>query len=159
MPLQESFFEKITVINRRDMVYAPDSSKSLEIYEACISIVTKFLREERRGGAKEFCITSDLNVDLGMMCTDEKDIPGAGRYVMFLVLARVRQRSWCLQEIDVVRDYERLRLRGHFHVVRVRKSQRTCFYAQTFEPRCSENMLDVCCVHTSYGEYIAMVKT
>ena len=52
-----------------------------------------------------------------------------------LVLARVRQRSWRLQEIDVVRNYERIQLQGHFHVVQVRKSERKCFYAQTFEPR------------------------
>ena len=55
-------------------VYAADSSKSLEMYETCISNVVKVLREGRRGGAKDFYITSDLNVELGMMRTDEKDI-------------------------------------------------------------------------------------
>ena len=34
----------------------------------------KVLREGRRGGAKDFYITGDLNVELGMMCTDENDI-------------------------------------------------------------------------------------
>ena len=48
--------------------------KSLEMYETCISSVVKVLREGRRGRAKDFCITSDLNVELGLMCTDEKDI-------------------------------------------------------------------------------------
>ena len=55
-------------------VYAADSSKSLEMYETCISSVVKVLREGRRGGAKDFYITGDLNVELGMMRTDEKDI-------------------------------------------------------------------------------------
>ena len=57
-------------------VYAPDSSesKSLEMYEACISSVVQVLRDGRRGGTKDFYITSDLNVELGMMRTDEKDI-------------------------------------------------------------------------------------
>ena len=44
------------------------------MYEACISSVIKVLREGRWGGATEFCITGDLNVELGMMCTDENDI-------------------------------------------------------------------------------------
>ena len=52
---------------------APDSSKSLETYEACISSVTKVLREGRQGGAKDFHISRDPNVELGVMSTDEKD--------------------------------------------------------------------------------------
>ena len=55
-------------------VYAPDSRNSLEMYETCISSVVKVLREGRRRGAKDFNITGDLNVELGLMCTDEKDI-------------------------------------------------------------------------------------
>ena len=54
-------------------VYAPDAGKDLEQYEACISSVLKVLREGRRGGAKKFFIAGDLNVELGMMCTDESD--------------------------------------------------------------------------------------
>ena len=46
----------------------------LEMYEACTSSIVKVLREGRRGGEKDFHITGDLNVELGMMCTDEKDI-------------------------------------------------------------------------------------
>ena len=42
--------------------------------QAKVSSVTKVLREGRRGGAKDFYITSDLNVELGVMCTDEEDI-------------------------------------------------------------------------------------
>ena len=34
----------------------------------------KVLREGRRGGAKDFYITGDLNVEWGFMCTDAKDI-------------------------------------------------------------------------------------
>ena len=52
---------------------APDSSKSLETYEACISSVTKVLREGRQSGAKDFHISRDPNVELGVMGTDEKD--------------------------------------------------------------------------------------
>ena len=55
-------------------VYALDSDKDLEQYEACISTVLNVLREGRRGGAKKFYISGDLNVELGMMCTDEDDI-------------------------------------------------------------------------------------
>ena len=52
---------------------APDSSKSLETYEAFISSVTKVLREGRQGGAKDFHISRDPNVELGVMSTNEKD--------------------------------------------------------------------------------------
>ena len=55
-------------------VCAPDSDKSLEMYEAYISGVVGVLREGRRGGAKDFYKTGDLNVELGMICTDENDI-------------------------------------------------------------------------------------
>ena len=39
-----------------------------------MSSVIKVLREGRRGGAKDFYITGGFNVELGLMCTDEKDI-------------------------------------------------------------------------------------
>ena len=54
-------------------VYAPDSKKSLEMHEECISCVVKILREGRKGGARDFYITCDFNVELGLMCTDEND--------------------------------------------------------------------------------------
>ena len=54
-------------------VYAPDSKKSLEMYEECVSSVVKVLREGRRGGSKDFYITGDFNVELCLMCTDEND--------------------------------------------------------------------------------------
>ena len=54
-------------------VYAPDTEKSLEMYEECISSVVKVLREGRKGGARDFYITVDFNVELCLMCTDEND--------------------------------------------------------------------------------------
>ena len=54
--------------------YAPDSSKSSDMYEICMSSVVKVLREGRQGGAKGFHITGHLNVEMGMMCTDENDV-------------------------------------------------------------------------------------
>ena len=41
--------------------------------EECISSVVEVLRESRKGGARDFCITGDFNVELGLMCTDEND--------------------------------------------------------------------------------------
>ena len=83
------------------VVYAPDSSKSLEMYETCTSNVVKVLREERRGGAKDFYIAGDLDVELVLMCTDENDIEElTGIYGP--LLAGGQQGSWWLQEIDVV---------------------------------------------------------
>ena len=42
-------------------VYAPVSSKDMDLYEACVSSVLRVLREGRRGGAKKFYITGDVN--------------------------------------------------------------------------------------------------
>ena len=53
-------------------VYALDSKKSLEMHEECVSSVVKFLREGRKSGARDLHITGDINVELGLMCTDEK---------------------------------------------------------------------------------------
>ena len=52
-------------------VNAPDSKKSLEMFEECIASVVKVLREGRESGAKNFCIAGDINVEMGLMCTDE----------------------------------------------------------------------------------------
>ena len=54
--------------------YAPDSSKDMEMYETFLVNVLKVLREGRRGGTRDLYITGDLNVELGVMCRDEKDI-------------------------------------------------------------------------------------
>ena len=55
------FFGKTVVM----AVYARDSDKDLEQYEACVSCVLRVLREGRRRGAKQFYISGDLNVELG----------------------------------------------------------------------------------------------
>ena len=55
-------------------VYAPDCRKDLEVYETFILKVIKVLWEGRRGGAKEFYITGDLNAELGLLCADEDDV-------------------------------------------------------------------------------------
>ena len=55
-------------------VYAPDCGKDLDADETFILHVTKMLGEGRRAGAKEFFITGDLNVEMGILCTGEDDI-------------------------------------------------------------------------------------
>ena len=57
-------------------VIAPDCGKDLDAYEIFILNVTKTLKGGRRAGAKESYITGDLNVELGILCTDEDDIGG-----------------------------------------------------------------------------------
>ena len=54
-------------------VHAPDSKKSLEMNEECISRMVEVLREGREGGARDFRITGDFNVEWCLMCTDEND--------------------------------------------------------------------------------------
>ena len=49
------------------------SDKDLEQYEACVSNFLRVLREARKEEAKKFYISGDLNVELGMMCTDMED--------------------------------------------------------------------------------------
>ena len=53
--------------------YAPDTSKSLEMYEECIGSVVKHIREGRKGGARNFYIAGDIGVELGLMCTNENE--------------------------------------------------------------------------------------
>ena len=54
---------------------APDSAEGMEMCEDCISSVTEVLRVGRRGCAREFYTTGDLNVELeetsrsSMRCT------------------------------------------------------------------------------------------
>ena len=54
-------------------VYARDSKKSLELKAECVSSAVKVLREGHQGGARDFYITGDFNVELGLLCTDEND--------------------------------------------------------------------------------------
>ena len=53
-------------------VHVSDCKKDMDIYETLS--VTKFLREGRREGVKEFYTTGDHNVELVLLCTDEDDI-------------------------------------------------------------------------------------
>ena len=55
------------------VVNAPDCKKDLDVHETFIVYVTKILWEGRPAGAKDLYITGDLNVELGVMCTDEHD--------------------------------------------------------------------------------------
>ena len=55
-------------------VCAPGCVKDLEMSGAFISSVTEVLGEELRGCAREFNITEHLNVEIGLMCTNENDI-------------------------------------------------------------------------------------
>ena len=61
------FEERLTAVHFETTlvmaVCAPDCWKDLGMYEAFMSSVTKVLLERRRGGAKEFYITRDLNVE------------------------------------------------------------------------------------------------
>ena len=43
------------------------------MYEECIASVVKVLREGRKGGARNYYIAGDINVEFGLMCTDEND--------------------------------------------------------------------------------------
>ena len=54
-------------------VCAPDTSKSMEMYEECIASVVKNIREGRKGGARNFYIAGDIGVELGLMCTNENE--------------------------------------------------------------------------------------
>ena len=58
-------------------VNAPDCGKDLDVDETFILNVTKILREGRRAGAKEFCITRDLIVELGTVVNRRRRHRGA----------------------------------------------------------------------------------
>ena len=52
-------------------VLAPDSKKSVEMYEEGSAV--KVPREGRKVGAMNFYIAGDINVELGLMCTNENE--------------------------------------------------------------------------------------
>ena len=89
-------------------VCAPDSRKSLEMYEKCISSVVKVLREGRKGGARDFYMTSDFNVELGLTCNDEKDNKELTKIYGPFVLAKGTTRFQAASKNHVVWDYERI---------------------------------------------------
>ena len=79
-------------------VCAQDSNKGLEIYATCISNVVKVLRDGRRWEAKDFHITGDLNVELGLMGSNEEDNEELTKNVWSLVLASVRRQGTASQK-------------------------------------------------------------
>ena len=54
-------------------VYAPDSKKELKVYEEFVEDAKRILWEGRRAGARSVYIADDLNVELGLLCTDDDD--------------------------------------------------------------------------------------
>ena len=54
-------------------VFDMDCKKDLDEHETLIMNVTRILREGRRAGAKDFHINSDINVELGLLCTGDDD--------------------------------------------------------------------------------------
>ena len=48
-------------------VKAPDIKKKLDVYETIIKNVTQILWGGRRAGARDFYITGDFNVELGLL--------------------------------------------------------------------------------------------
>ena len=54
-------------------VYTPDCRKDLDVCETFVKDITKVLWEGRRAGAKTFCTAGDLNVGLGLLCSDDDE--------------------------------------------------------------------------------------
>ena len=97
-------------------VHASDCMKDWDVYETFIVDVTKILWKGRRAGAKDFHITVDFNVELGLLCTDDED--NEERNQMYgLVLARMGKRAGRIQKADVVWHYEGVQLQGYFYIV------------------------------------------
>ena len=94
-------------------VYAPDSSKDMELYETRVSSVLWVLRE----GAKRFYITGDLNVELGMICTDENDIKELNEMYGPLCWQWYDHDPGGYKKIHVVQHHERVQLQGLIRVV------------------------------------------
>ena len=65
------------------------------------------LREGRKGGARNLYIAGNINVELGLMCTDEN---GEEELTSLYgpMLARVRQVRWRFSKNLVVWDHERI---------------------------------------------------
>ena len=54
-------------------VCAPDSAKDFEEYEKFTGAVTKCVHESRREAVRRLYIAGDLNIELGLMRTDEDE--------------------------------------------------------------------------------------
>ena len=63
------------------------SAKDFQDYEKFMGAMTNILHEGRREGARCFCVAGDLNIDLGLMCTDE-ELQFSNALWLFLVLRR-----------------------------------------------------------------------
>ena len=98
-------------------VYAPDSSEDMELYEACVSSVLRVLGEGRRGGAKKFHITCDLIVELGMICTDEKDIEELNEMYGPLCWQRYDHDPGAYKKIMWYSIMQEFNCKGFFYVV------------------------------------------
>ena len=59
------------------------------MHEESICSVVGLLREGRKGGARDFYIAGDFNVELGLICTDGNDEEEADENVWSLLLGRV----------------------------------------------------------------------
>ena len=106
-----SFFGAVFVM----AVFALDCKKALDVCETFILNVTKFLREGRRAGAKDFHITRDLNVELGLLCADEDDIDELSE-----MYGHLRWQG-CENDHGGLKKLEGIQLQGHLHVVHSRK--------------------------------------
>ena len=99
-------------------LYALDCRKDLDVHVTFLVNVTKMSRERRRAGAKDFFITGDFNVELGLLCPHEDDFDELnemhGPYV-----GKDGKRPGRIQEADAVCYYEGVQLQGHLHVVQM----------------------------------------
>ena len=99
--------------------------------EAFISSVAE-VREGRRGGAREFYITGDLNVELELMCTDEKDIEELNGMYGRCVGKGTKETMVVSRSCDVVWNHEGVQLKGYLHVVQERPRLRDGFHDTTW---------------------------
>ena len=60
-------------LSQKNTVYAPDFGKDLVEYQKFVEEMTNSLLEGCRSGAKSFYIAGDLNIELGLPCTDGDD--------------------------------------------------------------------------------------
>ena len=103
----------------------------MELYEAFISSVLRVLREGRRGGARDFYSTGDLNAESGLMCTDEKDIEELNEMYGPLCWQGYDEDPGGFKKLMWYRNSEGVQLQGHTCMARVREGKRNSLYAQT----------------------------
>ena len=69
------------------------------------------------------------------MCTDEKDIEELEEMYEPLCWQGYDKDPGGFEKLMWYEIIKRIQLRGHFRVIRARKSKRNCLHAQSFEPR------------------------